>query len=229
MSRTQRLLDLMQILRERRTPISAQLLASKLQISLRTLYRDINTLREQGADIRGEPGLGYQLTPGFTLPPLMFTNEEISALQLGAQWVAKRKDATLSAAALSALAKISSVIPTKLRIQLETTPLIAGPSHQQQIAIDLQALRQSIQQQKKLKIVYEDATQKRSNRTIWPLALGYFEQVCILIAWCEKQQDFRHFRCDRIKSMDVSTGTYPEHRLTLLQKWKKQENIVLTP
>lgn len=225
MFRTKRLLHLMQMLRECRTPIAAKSLAEELQISLRTLYRDINTLREQGADIRGEAGLGYQLTPGFTLPPLMFTNEEISALQLGAQWVVKRKDMALSAAALSALAKISAVLPTKLRIQLETNPLIAGPSHQQQIMIDLQALRQSIQQQLKLKITYEDAALKRSSRTVWPLALGYFEQVCILIAWCEREQDFRHFRCDRIKSIVVTTNIYPQQRLTLLQEWKKQENI----
>ena len=115
MSRAQRLLDLIQLLRGYRRPVSGAVLAEALGISLRTLYRDIETLNAQGAQIDGEPGIGYVLRPGFMLPPLMFSEEEIEAIVLGSRWVADRTDAALSGAARSALAKISAVLPPDLK------------------------------------------------------------------------------------------------------------------
>src|SRR5690606_491436 len=110
MSRAARLLDLIQLLRNRRVPVTGPALAAELGVSIRTLYRDIATLQAQGADIQGEPGLGYVLRPGFTLPPLMFSADEIEALVLGSRWVAKRAaDERLAAAASNALSKISAV------------------------------------------------------------------------------------------------------------------------
>src|SRR6478672_2616585 len=111
MSRTSRLLDLLELLRRHRSPVRGPALADQLGISIRTLYRDIATLQAQGADIQGEPGLGYVLRPGFMLPPLMFTREEIEALVLGSRWVAIRGDARLGAAADNAVAKIRAVLP----------------------------------------------------------------------------------------------------------------------
>jgi len=120
MSRAQRLLDLIQLLRGYRRPVSGAVLAEALGISLRTLYRDIETLNAQGAQIDGEPGVGYVLRPGFMLPPLMFSEDEIEAIVLGSRWVADRTDAALSDAARSALAKISAVLPPDLKAGLDT-------------------------------------------------------------------------------------------------------------
>jgi biotin operon repressor len=122
----QRLLDLLQILRNHRLPVAGAQLATELGVSLRTLYRDINALREQGAQIDGDPGLGFILRPGFLLPPLMFSEEEIEALVLGSHWVAERGDAPLSAAARNALSKIAAVLPRHLRPTLDFSALLVG-------------------------------------------------------------------------------------------------------
>jgi predicted DNA-binding transcriptional regulator YafY len=118
----------MQLLLKRRKPVSGVLLAQKLNISPRTLYRDIATLQAQGARIDGEAGVGYLLQPGFTLPPLMFSENEIEAISLGSKWVAENADENLSEAASDVLAKIADVIPEELRRRLHTSPLLVGPS-----------------------------------------------------------------------------------------------------
>src|SRR5213594_1376827 len=119
MSRAQRLLDLIQLLRGYRRPVSGAALAEALGISLRTLYRDIETLNAQGAQIDGEPGVGYVLRPGFMLPPLMFSEDEIEAIVLGSRWVSERADAPLGVAARNALAKIAAVLPDDLKESLD--------------------------------------------------------------------------------------------------------------
>ena len=127
MSRTTRLLDLIQLLRRHRRPVSGSAIAQELGISLRTLYRDIATLQGQGAAIDGAPGLGYVLREGFVLPPLMFSAEELEAVVLGMRWVAQRADSGLAAAARDALAKIGAVLPRALQAELEgSTLLVAG-------------------------------------------------------------------------------------------------------
>src|SRR6187549_3652325 len=124
MSRAQRLLDLIQLLRGYRRPVSGAVLAEALGISLRTLYRDMATLNAQGAQIDGEPGVGYVLRPGFMLPPLMFSEDEIEAIVLGSRWVADRADSRLAAAGRDALAKIAAVLPADLRDQLDASSLM---------------------------------------------------------------------------------------------------------
>src|ERR1700704_622985 len=166
MSRAQRLLDLIQLLRGYRRPVSGAVLAEALGISLRTLYRDIDTLNAQGAHIDGEPGIGYVLRPGFMLPPMMFSEEEIEALVLGSRWVAERADAPLSAAARNALAKIVAVLPEDLRDEAEATGLIIGPG--EEIAAgdtELPTIRQAIRTEHKLRIAYIDKDGKRTRRT----------------------------------------------------------------
>src|SRR5215467_1409741 len=130
MSRAERLLDLIQVLRRYRQPVSGQTLADELGVSIRTLYRDIATLQGQGAAIDGEAGLGYILRPGFMLPPLMFTEEEIEALVLGSRWVAERADAPLSKAARNALANIVAVLPDDLRDGADASSLLVGPGEE---------------------------------------------------------------------------------------------------
>jgi predicted DNA-binding transcriptional regulator YafY len=127
MSRTHRLFDLLQMLRRYRRPVSGAVLAREAGISLRTLYRDIAALQAMGAEIEGEPGLGYVLKPGFLLPPLMLSGAEIEALALGAQWVARRTDEELSRAAQNAMAKIAAVLPRDMRQKLDDDALIIGP------------------------------------------------------------------------------------------------------
>ena len=127
MARSERLLALLQVLRRHRRPVSGATLAAELGVSIRTLYRDIATLQAQGADIEGEPGVGYVLRPGFMLPPLMFSQGELEALMLGFRWVEKFADAPVTKAATDALAKISAVLPAELREELENTALLVGP------------------------------------------------------------------------------------------------------
>jgi len=218
MSRSERLLDLIQILRRHRRPVSGLTLAGELDVSIRTLYRDIATLQGQGAPIEGEPGLGYVLKPGFMLPPLMFTDEEIEAIVLGSRWVAKQPDTRLSAAAADALAKIAAVLPDDLREELDATALLVGPSAEAtREGADLGIIRQAIRAERKLEMTYQDASGTGSRRIVWPFALGFFDKVRVMVAWCEMRQDFRHFRADRISELDTR---YPRRRAAMLKEWR---------
>jgi len=226
MSRAQRLLELIQLLRSHRFPVTGQLLAEELGISLRSLYRDIATLQQQGASIVGEPGLGYVLKPGFMLPPLMFSEEEIEALVLGSRWVAERGDTHLAQAALNALQKIAAVLPEDLRLSLDTNTLLVGPDAKApDIDTALPLLRSAIRNERKILLNYRDGQGKVSQRMIWPFALGFFEHIRILIAWCEMRQEIRHFRTDRIVSFEVYEIRYPRRRQALLKEWRAQEGI----
>lgn len=226
MSRSERLLDLIQTLRRHRRPVSGQELAAEHGVSLRTLYRDIATLQAQGAEIEGEPGLGYVLKPGFMLPPLMFSADELEALVLGTRWVADRGDARLGAAGRNAFAKISAVLPDALRQEVESSTLIVGPTA---VAIadkvDLAEVRLAIRKERKLRLRYSDERGAISHRTIWPFAIGYFEHVRVVIAWCELRQDFRHFRTDRMSELSETGERYPRRRHALLKLWRAQQAI----
>ncbi|MBD2813727.1 YafY family transcriptional regulator [Xenorhabdus sp. Flor] len=226
MSRAQRLLSLMEMLRSYHFPVQGKVLAQKMNISLRTLYRDIATLQEQGAIIEGEPGIGYVLRPGFVLPPLMFTQNEIEALALGANWVAKRADPQLRESANSIVSKIAAVIPTELKQLLENNSLLIGPATTAiQPVIDIQSIRQAIRTRLKVTFVYLDLKGNESERTIWPFALGYFENISIVIGWCELREAFRHFRSDRIMRLKVERQCYPRSRQSLLKEWRELEKI----
>jgi predicted DNA-binding transcriptional regulator YafY len=226
MSRAQRLLDLIQILRRHRQPVAGTALADELGISLRTLYRDIATLQAQGARIDGEPGMGYILRPGFMLPPLMFSEEEIEALVLGSRWVAERGDARLGAAARNALAKVAAVLPPDLRESLDATALLVAPAGPVAAGdAELAAIRQAIRTERKLAIEYRDANALPTERTIWPFALGYFERVRVVAAWCELRQDFRNFRTDRISALTPTEIRYPRRRQVLIREWREKDGI----
>ena len=226
MSRTERLFDLLQILRSHRRPVTGQVLADELGVSIRTLYRDIGTLQGQGADIEGEPGLGYVLKPGFMLPPLMFSEEEIEALVLGSKWVADRADARLGTAANQALAKIGAVLPRDLRDQLETNGLYIAPGRPIEAGIiDLGVIRQAIRREHKLEIDYVTAEGKQSRRVIWPFVIGFFDQVRVIAAWCELREDYRHFRADRIRAAKETGKRYPRRRQAMVAEWRKQLEI----
>jgi len=226
MPRADRLLELMQHLRRHRHPVSGAALAEALGVSLRTLYRDIAALQARGARIDGEPGVGYVLRPGFMLPPLMFSEEEIEALVLGSRWVAERTDSKLAEAARNALAKIAAVLPADLRHELDASALLVGPS--EPIAAGDQSLaeiRRAIRGEAKVHIHYRDLKEQDSQRTIWPFALGFFERFRVLVAWCELRQEIRHFRTDRIVALTVLGDRYPRRRQALLKAWREIEGL----
>ena len=224
MSRSARLFDLIQALRRRRHPVAAAQLAGELGISLRTVYRDVATLVAQGAPIEGEAGMGYVLRPGLFLPPLTFSRDEMDALILGLRLVARRGDAPLERAADDVLAKVVAVLPTAMEDVAETSGLLAGPG-QAVAAPHLAAVRRAIQAEQTLMLSYTDREGVTTQRRVWPVAVGFFETVEVLAAWCEMRQDFRHFRLDRIAAADTSGQRYPKRRRVLLAEWRLREGI----
>lgn len=225
MSRSARLLDLLQVLRRHRLPVSGRVLAGEVGVSLRTLYRDIATLQAQGAHIEGEPGVGYVLRPGFMLPPLMFTEDEIEALVLGSLWVAERTDHRLRDAARDALARIAAVLPEDLRTGLDASTLLIGPPAEAipPDGVELAVIRQAIRAERKLEIAYRDESGAESRRLIWPFGLAFFDRVRIVLGWCELRQDYRHFRADRIAAAVPLDTRYPRRRHALMKDWKARE------
>ena len=222
MARSERLLTLLQALRRYRRPVTGAALAEETGVSLRTLYRDIASLQAQGAMIEGEAGLGYVLKPGFLLPPMMFSQEEIEALVLGSRWVARAAEPRLAAAGADAMAKIAAVLPDDMREEIDSATLLVGARRRDvEDKADLSAIRKAIRAERILEINYSDESGALSIRRVWPFALGYFEQIRIMAAWCELRQDFRHFRTDRIREMAVQEGRYPQRRAALMKAWRE--------
>jgi predicted DNA-binding transcriptional regulator YafY len=223
-SRAQRLLDLIQVLRRHRHPVSGAALAEATGVSLRTVYRDIETLKAEGAHIDGEAGVGYVLRPGFMLPPLMFSEEEIEAMVLGSRWVHQRADKSLAGAAANVLAKIGAVLPQDLRETLDDSGLLVGPAEMVSAGdAELTKIRQAIRRERKLTISYNDKDGAPTKRTVWPFALAFFEKVRVVVTWCELRQDYRHFRTDRIATLTVNDKRYPRRRQALLKEWRERD------
>ncbi len=220
MRRADRLLQLIQILRRHRRPVTGDVMARELEVSLRTVYRDIATLITDGVPIRGEAGVGYVLGEGYDLPPLMFTTDELEAVMLGLRWVARRGDVDLARAALDTVAKIGTVLPERLRPFLFDAGLLVPPrAHHTPDKIDVALFRAAIRDGKKVAISYRSEDGSETTRTIWPIAISYFDAQRLIIAWCELRQAFRSFRTDRMLAMEVSKDKYPERRKVLLKRW----------
>ena len=198
-------------------------LAEELGVSLRTLYRDIATLQAQGAAIEGEAGLGYVLRPGFFLPPLRFSEDEMDALLLGLRFVAQRGDPVLDEAAEDALAKILAAMPPEAELQARDGALLSGMGGSAG-APHLATLREAMQQERRLHLRYTDKKGAASERIVWPVAIGFFGEAEVLAAWCETRQDFRHFRLDRIAALRIDADRYPRRRL-LLAEWRLQQDL----
>ncbi|MBK9082295.1 MAG: YafY family transcriptional regulator [Rhizobiales bacterium] len=220
MSRAGRLLELLQALRRRRAPAQGAELARELGVSLRTLYRDIDALRAQGASIDASAGVGFVLRPGFMLPPLMFDADEIDALALGLRWVATQPDAALAAGAREALAKITAALPKDRGEAVDRSPLLApgrapgdGP---------LPAIREAIARGRKLDIAYRDGRGGDTERRVWPIVVGFFDDAQVLAAWCELRGDFRHFRLDRIARAKPNDERPDQPALALRRAWQRR-------
>ncbi|GFK93394.1 hypothetical protein NNJEOMEG_01226 [Fundidesulfovibrio magnetotacticus] len=224
MSRSARLLTLLQLLRGRSRPATARFLAGELGVSERTLYRYVADLTAQGAPIQGEAGQGYMLRPGYFLPPLMFTREELEAVLLGLETVDRLGDPLLAGAASRALAKVEAVLPPSGLDVLRNPSVLPGPRGPgfPEGRVGLDRWRAAIRDQEKVRIAYEDAQGLRSERVVWPLALGFLDQARVVAAWCELRGDVRTFRTDRVLDARPTGETYPGRRGALLKAWRER-------
>jgi predicted DNA-binding transcriptional regulator YafY len=203
MRRADRLFQIVQLIRGRRLTTAA-FLAERLDISSRSIYRDIAALQAQGVPIEGEAGVGYRMRRGFDLPPLMFDAREAQALVACVRIAQPRIDTALAAGADDALAKILAVLPAAERAAAESLSVFAPPvGPDAQTRSRLQQLRQATEQRIKLRLTYLDLKDDASVRTVRPLGCFYWGQVWTLAAWCESREDFRNFRVDRIRAIEI--------------------------
>lgn len=227
MRRADRLFQIIQILRRSPRPVTAAALAEELEVSQRTVYRDMSDLIGQRVPIEGEAGLGYLLASDYDMPPLMLTPDELEAVVLGAQWVIGHSDKVLANAARDVVAKIASAVPEGLRPYIVepsvgVKPTNGGPED----SLDSASLRLAIRHSRKLRLRYRSETGEETDRTVWPVILGYAETSRLLVAWCELREGFRHFRTDRIIAAEVlqdSTGLRPGELRSRWQRWREEQ------
>ncbi|WP_174292846.1 helix-turn-helix transcriptional regulator [Sphingomonas bacterium] len=226
MRRAERLFQIIQILRRTERPTTGAALAAELEVSTRTVCRDIADLIGQRVPITGEAGFGYLLAADYDMPPLMLTPDEIEAVVLGAQWVAERGDRLLSPAARDVLAKIAAVVPDHLR------PFIAEPSTSAEPVlapveerIETSILREAVRKRLKLRLVYRAEGGEETERIVWPVTLGYADARRVLIAWCELRGGFRHFRTDRMQAATLLDQPISVGGAELRRRWQAWRTI----
>ena len=220
MRRADRLFDIIQRLRSARGPLTAAAIAEQLEVTVRTVYRDIAALQARRVPIEGAAGIGYVLRRGFDLPPLMFTTEEVDAIVTGVRLLRRLRDPKLQDAADSVLAKVGTVLPEQLRTLLEAPMYVSSGSTPSAKGVDLAELRSAIRASRKLRIGYLDAQDRRTQRTIWPIAMAYYVDVTLIAAWCELRNDFRHFRVDRITRSATLDERFEADQAKLLAAWQ---------
>jgi predicted DNA-binding transcriptional regulator YafY len=221
MRKADRLFQIVQILRREHRPITADAIAEELETSKRSVYRDIAALVGQRVPIRGEAGIGYVLEGGFDLPPLMLTAAEADAVSLGVQWVVGHTDPELARAGRDVLAKLAAVLPDEVRLLLEDPAAGTPPARSiAEAKVDMAALRGWIRQARKMRIGYSDEAGRQSERTVWPLLIGYLDSARFLIAWCELRNDFRSFRLDRVVTAEFLEERIPKDPAFLRRQWR---------
>lgn len=209
MRRADRLFEIIQLLRRRRV-LTARAIAERLEVSERTIYRDIQALVASRVPIEGEAGVGYSLRKGYDLPPLMFTAEELEALVFGARIVRGWSDSELARAADAALARIEPVLPEHLRRLLaDATLWVPDGGRRAPLAFDLARLRAAIRERRKIRFRYRDEKGTRTHRTVHPLTLWFYGPVWLAGAWCELRTDLRFFRLDRMEDVEFLPETFP--------------------
>lgn len=224
MRRADRLFEIIQILR-RKDLIRARDLAEELEVSERTIYRDVQDLMTSGVPIEGEAGIGYVLKAGFDLPPLMLKESEIEALILGARIVESWADQELANAASDVIAKVEAVLPDRLRKYMGEVALLAPSEHfMEPITFEMKDLRRAIRERLPLEFGYRDAVGDVTTRTVRPLSLAYFGPVWLLAAWCELREDFRTFRLDRISGFTLQEGPFRNEPGKTLHDFLKRED-----
>jgi predicted DNA-binding transcriptional regulator YafY len=220
MRRADRLFDIIQVLRLARTPVTAAAIATELEVTPRTVYRDIATLQARRVPIDGEAGIGYVLRRGFELPPLMLTEEEVEAVAVGMQLLRRTGDPGLQAAARNVMTKLTAAMPETLRERLLAAPFhVASRGAPLPGAVDLSETRAAIRQARKMRIDYVDEKGAETSRTIWPVAVEYHVEATLICAWCELRNDYRHFRTDRIRGARVLEDGFAARASELLAGW----------
>lgn len=208
----------MQLLRLLSPPVQASQLADELSVSLRTIYRDIDSLRTAGAIIDGAAGFGYTLVEDTAMPPMLFNTDETEALVLGLREVIEVGDPVLADAARNALAKLAASLPDRLSRQMQNSVLTAKRFHPRPaISIDVTELRMAARNEQAVHIHYGDAQGVQTKRTIWPLSLVFMDQTLMLLAKCQLRQGFRAFRADRITRLETTEHSFRPHRTSLLR------------
>jgi predicted DNA-binding transcriptional regulator YafY len=218
--RADRLFDILQILRVAAQPVTAAAIAEQLEVTERTIYRDIASLQASRMPIEGARGLGYVLRKGFDLPPLMFTTDEVDAIAVGARLVRRLRDPGLQKAANSVLAKVTTALPGALQSGLLEAPFyVSSGDAETPQGVDLAELRRAIRETRKVQIAYADAQGTRTDRIVWPVAMAYYVDVTVLGAWCELRNDFRHFRVERIIASSILEAVFPTDSGRLMERW----------
>lgn len=202
MRRADRLIKITHFLRSRRRAVTAKQIGEAFGICTRTVYRDIQDLMDSGVPIAGEAGVGYMIDKDYYLPPVSFDQDELEAISLGISMVRQWTDQHFAAKADNAFEKIQAILPKKLQGELAQVTTYSLPTPLPvPWEVSFSALRESIRKQQKLFIDYQDENKHASSRTIRPLALMFFSPVWVLVSWCEKREDFRNFRLDRIEEL----------------------------
>lgn len=211
MRRADRLFQIVNVLRQRRTSTTAAHLAQRTGVSERTVYRDIRDLILAGTPIDGEAGVGYRIRPGADLPPLMFDRDEIQALVLGARIVRRFGDPVLARASDAILNKVSSVVPKHLAGLLSETRLFVPRSLGTTRSGDtLNIVREALMARRKLHLSHATPASQPTERTVRPLGLFFWGQQWTLAAWCELREDFRNFRLDRVSSSTLLDDVFDD-------------------
>lgn len=224
MRRADRLFQIVQILRNKRL-VTAKALAERLEVSERTIYRDIQDISLSGVPVEGEAGVGYRLRHTIDIPPIMFSADEIQALVVGARMAKTWAGTELGCSAQSALDKITAVIPAELKTKIEDSKLFSPRfSQRQDLDIDLDICRKAIDDKRMITMSYRRADGEQSLRRIRPLGLYFWGNVWTLVGWCELRDDFRSFRLDRMQSVQPEDAAFTDAEGQSLRDFLKRMN-----
>ncbi|WP_184707331.1 YafY family protein [Rhizobium lusitanum] len=223
MARSDRLFRLLQLMRQMPPPIRAARLAEEMEVSLRSLYRDIDSLRAAGARIEGERGYGYRLIEDYALPPQTFTRSEIEVIALGLREIRAIGDPSMTVAAEAVQAKIAATLPDGREQQLlHAVSHVFKPHRRMNVPAIVDVVRRACWDEYALDIVYADRNAENSERTILPLAVVYTDHALTALAWCQVREDFRMFRLDRIQRAERTGHSFRPRRVPLLRTYISQ-------
>ena len=222
-SKTERLFEVIQLLRSARKPVLARDMASALEVSVRTIYRDIASLQAMQTPILGEPGVGYVMRKGYDLPPINFDVDEAEAISVGLGLVARTGDLGLWRAARRAAGKLHETAPATRRLVTSSWKMGSTPE------VELSQLRTAIRDEAKMLITYRDVAGRETERVIWPLVLVYYLDAAMIVAWCELRRGLRHFRLDRVLNCKVLAESFHGQGDELISEWESSQKDRTVP
>ena len=226
MSRPIRMFEIIQILRQATGPMTALAIADRLEISKRTVYRDIAALQAMRVPIDGAAGVGYILRSGFNLPPINFGSDEVEAIIVGLALLRRTGDAGLQKAAARVADKIRAVLPDAEDAPFDDPSLrVSAWTAIPPATVDVGTLREAVRQERKVLLVYRDADGARSSRTVLPIAVIYYIDAIVLAAWCELRCGFRHFRIDRILAAEPCAARFLGQGDSLRHDWQATRGV----